>query len=200
MAPIYIVDDDTGFRTGLAALFNSIDLKYHAFTSAEDFLEACCAELEPGVVLLDVRMGGMDGLSMQAELNRKNIKMAVIVLTGHAEVRESVRAMKAGAIDFIEKPFDESSLLSAVEEGLKFLSTDISENESLKSKIDSLTAREKQVLSGLMEGLGNSAIADKIGLSRRTVELHRNTLMLKIGASRQCEAVRVAMMAGFIPT
>jgi two-component system response regulator FixJ len=151
--------------------------------------------LDVGCILLDIRMPGMDGLEVQQALKEAGVSLPVIIMTGHGDVPLSVKAMKAGAIDFIEKPFEKGTLLSALEQGLAVLQRSGDSRERAKSaavRLQVLTPREREVLDGLAEGLPNKTIAYDLGISPRTVEIHRANVMNKLGVRSLSEALRLA--------
>jgi two-component system, LuxR family, response regulator FixJ len=201
-ATLFIVDDDDAIRDSLqllleAAGFNNI----RAYASSRRFLEA--ATPQPGdCLLLDIRMPDMDGLELQAELNRRGSRIAVIFMTGHGDVPIAVRAMKAGATDFIEKPFAESLLLDAVRRALAHAverSRQTEEAGETHRRLATLTAREREVLEGMVAGRPNKVIAYDLGISPRTVEIHRARVMDKMQARSLSALVRMAIAAGIAP-
>jgi two-component system response regulator FixJ len=154
--------------------------------------------LEPGCILLDIRMPGMDGLEVQAALRDKGITLPVIIMTGHGDVTLAVQAMKAGALDFIEKPFEKAVLLSALEHGidrLKRSAANVERADEAAVRLQALTPRERDVLDGLAKGLPNKTIAYDLGISPRTVEIHRANLMSKLEVKSLSEALRIAFAA-----
>ena len=194
---VHIVDDDSAVRDALTLLMQSDNVPCWAYNSAEDFLEKH-AQLKLGCLLLDVRMPGMSGLQLIDELNKQNISIPVIFITGHGDVAMAVDAMKAGATDFIEKPFDNDYLLEKVHSCL----TDcicLDSTKELKSQMDArlalLTKREKQVMDLLVDGKQNKIIADELNISVRTVELHRAKVMEKLQAHSLSDVVRTALQA-----
>jgi two-component system response regulator FixJ len=154
--------------------------------------------LEPGCVLLDIRMPGMDGLEVQKALRDKGVTLPVIIMTGHGDVSLAVQAMKAGAVDFIEKPFEKAVLLSAIEHGVERLRKSAAEFDRADEaavRLQALTPREREVLDGLAKGLPNKTIAYDLGISPRTVEIHRANVMSKLGVRSLSEALRLAFAA-----
>jgi two-component system response regulator FixJ len=155
-------------------------------------------ELEPGCILLDIRMPGMDGLEAQEALRSRGVTLPVIIMTGHGDVSLAVQAMKAGAVDFIEKPFEKAVLLSAIDQALDRLKRSAASREQTDEalvRLQALTPREREVLDGLAKGLPNKTIAYDLGISPRTVEIHRANLMSKLGARSLSEALRLAFAA-----
>ena len=182
-------------------MLGTAELSSRPFASGADFLESL-GEVEPGCILLDIRMPEIDGFEVMAELARRGIDWPVIVMTGHGEVSIAVRAMKLGAVDFIEKPFDEGLLLSSLERAFGLL-RDRGEKAERKrqaeERIASLTAREREVLQGLMGGLPNKVLARRLGISLRTVEMHRANMMDRLQASSLAEALTLAVQAEIDP-
>jgi two-component system response regulator FixJ len=201
-ASIFIVDDDDAIRDSLQLLLEAAGFtNIRAYASSRRFLEA--ATPQPGdCLLLDIRMPDMDGLELQAELNRRGSRLAVIFMTGHGDVPMAVRAMKAGATDFIEKPFAESLLLDAVHRALAHAverTRQSEENGEVHRRLAMLTAREREVLEGMVAGRPNKVIAYDLGISPRTVEIHRARVMDKMQARSLSALVRMAIGAGIAP-
>jgi len=195
---IHLVDDEEAIRkaTGFALKTSGYDVLTYA--SGVEFLKAA-KSAQMGCVVLDVRMPDLDGLEVQAAMAARGIAMPVIVLTGHGDVSLAVRAMKAGAIDFLEKPFEKAVLLQAVTRAFSHIDNlDIRALESSAAavRIAALTPREQEVLEGLANGLPNKTIAFDLGCSSRTVEVHRASLMAKLQAHSLSEALRIAFAAG----
>ncbi|MDO9126155.1 response regulator FixJ [Parvibaculum sp.] len=195
---VFIVDDDTAVRESLRALLESAALNVDDFSSAAAFLGSYVPH-RPGCLVVDIRMPDMDGLELQEELVRRSIELPVIVVTGHADVPLAVRAMKAGAVDFIEKPFDDNLLLDgigrALEAGRQRRShADFS--QAARTRIAGLTQREREVLEHLVSGQSNKVIAYELDISPRTVEVHRANLMEKMRARTLSDLVRMALEAG----
>ena len=195
---VFVVDDDIDARDSLCALLESADLTGEAYESAQAFLDAYQPD-RPGCLIADIRMPDMDGLALQEELNRRHAGLPVIVVTGHADVPLAVRAMKAGAVDLIEKPFDDALLLATVRRALA-LAHNAREQavaaDSAKTRIASLSARERQVLELLVAGQPNKLIAYELDISPRTVEIHRAHVMDKMEAKSLSDLVRAAIAAG----
>ncbi|MDB5362131.1 MAG: fixJ [Rhodospirillales bacterium] len=201
-AVVHLIDDDEGVRQAVAFLLSSAGLAVRVHESAVGFLEVL-PTLQPGCIVSDVRMPGMDGLELQRRLKSLGIKLPMIIMTGHADVSLAVEAMKAGAVDFIEKPFDDELILSAIRAALDLYDrTGYRETEIAQTqvKLKSLTAREREVLDGLLAGHPNKTIAYDLGLSARTVEVHRASLMTKMGATSLSELVRMSLVAGVLPS
>jgi two-component system, LuxR family, response regulator FixJ len=193
---VHIVDDDAAVRRSLERLLGSAGLKTRAYDSAESFL-ASRSQMDEGCVLLDIRMPGMDGLDLQIRLNELHFELPVIIMTGHGEVQIAVRAMKAGAVDFVEKPFDDEYLLSAIGRALgrKKRAAWDQEIDDLIKQVSGLSPREREVLEHLIAGRSTKAIAHSLGLSVRTIEVHRARMMERLGVRSLAEAIRIAVTA-----
>ncbi|HWA30157.1 MAG TPA: response regulator [Rhizomicrobium sp.] len=191
---VCIIDDDAGVRESLHELLDAAGYRPEVFARAADFLASetlsRCACL-----ITDIRMPEMDGLALQEELNRKQHRLPVIVITGHGDVPLAVRAMKAGASDFIEKPFKHETLLAAVERALAPMPP-VALDASVTRRIGSLTEREREVLDLMVLGHPNKMIAQKLDISFRTVEVHRARVLAKMQAANVAELVRLMMGAG----
>jgi two-component system, LuxR family, response regulator FixJ len=197
-ATVHIIDDDRMARESLQWLIESAGLAVRVFDSGLDFLDA----VEPstcGCVLLDVRMPDINGMELYARLKRMGILLPVIIVTGHADVAMAVRAMKAGAYDFIEKPYNDALMLERVQSAI---STDQQQRDAqqrvmaIKARVALLTPREQEVLHYVLRSTQNKMIAAKLGISIKTVELHRANLMTKMQARTSTELVRLALLAG----
>lgn len=196
---VHVVDDDEAVRRSLAMLLASFGLITETYDSAEAVLSRLPG-LRPGCLVIDIRMPGMDGLALQAELAQRGCGLPVVVVTGHADVGLAVRAMKTGAVDFIEKPYSEDDVLRAVTSALARMADARQSSASIdaaQARIAGLTPRERDVLSRLVDGRPNKVIAHELGISPRTVEIHRANLMEKLGCRSLAEAVRIAITAGF---
>ena len=193
-AAIHVIDDDEAMRDSLMFLLESAGMTSLSYESAEQFLDGA-ARLSAGCVLTDVRMPGMSGLDLVRRLQEIGVRLPVVVMTGHADVPLAVEAMKAGAADFIEKPFNDESMLRALRAALDQGQED-GDRAELVRRIESLSARERQVLEGLVAGRANKVIAYDLGISPRTVEVYRANLMTKMGAGSLSELVRMALGAG----
>ena len=195
---IHLVDDEDSIRRSAGFMLRTSGYEVQTYASGVDFLKEV-RNVEAGCILLDVRMPGMDGLEVQAELNSRGVGMPVIVLTGHGDTTTAVTAMKAGAVDFLEKPFEKAVLLEAIEAAFQRLHRTVdataSEREA-KVRIAALTQREQDVLRGLVRGHPNKTIAYDLGISPRTVEVYRANLMGKLGVRSLSEALRLAFAAG----
>jgi len=193
---VYIVDDDPAMRNALSLLLKTENLHARVFSSAEEFLETVDSS-HCGCVLLDVRMPGLSGLELQQVLKQKQVTMPVIIMTGYADVPMAVQAMKSGAIDFIEKPFDNERLLQQLQLCLQKVGAQHSEQDrqhAIAEKIQRLTRRERQVMDLLVAGHQNRVIAEKLGISPRTVEIHRARVMEKLEAHSLSDVVRLALI------
>lgn len=195
---VYLVDDDEAIRRSAGFMLKTSGYQVKAFTSGVELLKEV-KELSPGCILLDVRMPEMDGLQVQQALQERGIGYPVVVMTGHGDVGVAVQAMKAGAVDFIEKPFEKAVLLSAVEEGFGRIDQagrSRARAEEAQVRLQALTPRERDVLEGLVRGHPNKTIAYDLDISPRTVEIHRANLMSKLGVASLSEALRIAFAAG----
>lgn len=196
--PVHVVDDDIAVRQSLAFLFATAGISTRLHESAQAFLQLSPDETI-GCLVTDIRMPGIDGLELQRLLKQRGDTIPVIVITGHGDVPLAVAAMKEGAVDFIEKPFDDEAILRAVRAALdshgRVLAKQ-SETAEIGSRLSSLSERERQVLEGLIEGHANKTIAFNLSISPRTVEIYRANLMTKMQASSLSELVRMAVAAG----
>jgi two-component system response regulator FixJ len=194
---VHLVDDDDSVRRSVGFMLKTSGYLVNSYETGTDLLKQA-RQLAPGCILLDIRMPGLDGLEVQQQLQAMGIGLPVIIMTGHADIPMSVRAMKAGAIDFVEKPFEKAVLLSAVEEAFSFLSRSDFGRERAKRaavRLQVLTPRERDVLGGLAKGLPNKTIAYDLGISPRTVEIHRANLMSKLEVRSLSDALRLAFAA-----
>lgn len=197
---VFVLDDDDGVRDALRALFESFDLSVMTYGSAESFLRDLSSDWV-GCIVLDVRMPGLSGLELQEELAAMNISLPVIIVTGHGELPMAVKAMKAGAVDFIEKPFDDDVILGSVREAFSRgskLRAETASSEAVKVNLKRLTARELEVLEQVALGHPNKVIAYNLGISSRTVEIHRARVVEKMQARNLAHLVRMAIAAGII--
>lgn len=196
---VHVVDDHPAIRRSLALLLQAAGHTVMLHESGDALLEAADAGLEPGCIILDVRMPGRDGLAVMELLARRPLALPVIIVTGHGDIPLAVRAMRAGARDFIEKPYPEERILGAVEEALEAARAAVDEKAraaEAQARIATLTPREGEVLAALVSGQSNKGTAAKLGISPRTVEVHRAHLMEKLGVRSLPEAVRMYLAAG----
>jgi FixJ family two-component response regulator len=191
---VHIIDDDQAMRDGLDSLFRSVGYKVHLFSNAADFLQSGKAS-EPGCLVLDIRLPGMNGLDFQQHLADAGSSMPIVFITGHGDIPMSVRGMKNGAIDFLPKPFREQDMLDAVSTALH---TDtlqrekLSQERELQERYETLSPREKEVMSEVARGQMNKQIAFTLGLSEITVKIHRGNGMRKLGARSLTEFIQLA--------
>jgi len=196
--PVYIVDDDVSLRNSLRFLLSNAGRRVVSFERGTDLLSDL-SRIEPGPIILDVRLPGMDGLQVQAEISRRGCTMPIIVTTGHGDIPMAVRAMKAGAVDFLTKPFARDDLLAALKQAEDRISARDSECEQhihALDRLNVLTAREFEVLNELARGLPNKSIGYDLGISSRTVEIHRAKAMLKLDVHSFPDLLRIAFAAG----
>jgi two-component system, LuxR family, response regulator FixJ len=195
---VFVVDDDQGIRESLCWLIESVGLNVETFASATEFLDGYDPK-KAGCLVLDVRMPGTSGLDLQDELLTKENTLPVIIITGHGDVPMAVRAMKAGAVDFIEKPFNDQVLLDRIQHAIA-ANAEARETEARRAdvmrRLDVLTPREHEVLKMLVAGKRNREIAEELGVSQKTIEVHRANVMSKMEADRLADVVHMAMLAG----
>lgn len=195
---IHLVDDDEAIRHSASFMLRHAGFRVKTYADGVTFLEQA-AQAEKGCILLDVQMPQMDGLEVQEALNQRGVAMPVIVLTGHGDVGVAVRAMKAGAVDFVEKPYAKDTLIEALTRAFERLETRRREevlSDEARGLIERLTPRERDVLLGLVDGQTNKSIAESLDISPRTVEIHRANVMEKMGASSLSTVLRIAFAAG----
>lgn len=193
---VFVVDDDQAIRNSLKWLIESVGLRVKTFDSADAFLAACYPGLA-GCLLLDVRMPGMSGLELQTHLRRQEFRMPVIIITGHGDVAMAVQAMKDGAVDFIEKPFNDEALLGSIRNALDYDKEWRGANAikaEVAARLAELTPREHEVMMMVTDGKSNKEIAAALGVSTKTVEAHRARVMEKMRAGSLAELVRMALI------
>ncbi len=192
---VFIVDDDTGVRSSLRVLLKSVGIASTPLASAQEFLETY-DPAQPGCLLLDIRMPGMSGIELQQELNRVGAIVPVIFITGHGDIPMAVEAMQQGAFDFLQKPFRDQDLLDRVQRALEKDKSNralLREKNRIQERRDSLTPREREILELMTRGKPNKVMAADLGVSQRTVEIHRARVMEKMGASSLAQLVRMVM-------
>jgi two-component system, LuxR family, response regulator FixJ len=195
---VYVIDDDSAMRESLQFLLRTANIRARTYESATAFLDALPRD-SSGCVVTDVRMPGLSGLELLRKLKELGVVLPVIVITGHADVPLAVEAMKGGAADFIEKPFDDEVLLASVRAALKVQDGQAGQQAAraaIAERLGGLSARERQVLDGLVGGLPNKTIAYDLGISPRTVEIYRANVMTKMEAASLSDLVRMALVGG----
>lgn len=195
---VFVIDDDADLREALSSLFRSVGLQVKAFATAPEFLQIKLPE-GPTCLVLDVRLPGLSGLDFQAELTRAKIEIPIVFMTGHGDIPMTVRAMKAGAVEFLPKPFRDQDMLDAVQTGLerdRGRRKNASETTKLRADFDTLTAREQEIMGLVTSGLMNKQIAGQLGVSEITVKVHRGSVMRKMNARSLADLVRMADALG----
>jgi len=194
---VFIVDDDASIRFAMEALMESVNLNHEIFASADEFLEKN-TEQRPGCLVLDIRMPGLGGLELQEELIRRGNTLPIIFITGHGDVPMAVEAMQKGAVDFIQKPFRDQELLDRIREALatdQHRREEQQQHEEVANRLDKLTNREREVFDLVVTGKPNKVIAYELGVSQRTVEIHRARVMEKMQARSLADLVKMHMTA-----
>ncbi len=192
---VFVVDDDEGVRNSLRFLLKSVGLATRLLASASEFLETCKPS-QPGCLVLDVRMPGMSGLELQQQLNLRGAVIPVIFITGHGDIAMAVEAMQQGAFDFLQKPFRDQDLIDRIQRALERDARNrasLEEHVKIRERLDSLTPREREVLALMTRGKPNKVMAAELGVSQRTVEIHRARVMEKSGAASLAQLVRMVM-------
>jgi two-component system, LuxR family, response regulator FixJ len=199
---VYVIDDDREVRTMISRMLGSFDgFRAHPFVSAADFLEQA-GTLKPGCILLDLRMPDIDGFAVLERLRTMDLVWPAIVLTGAGDVSGAVQAMKLGAVEFLEKPVRLDTLETSLTAAARLLDERLADSErrrQARNKVEQLSAREQEVLQGLMAGQSNKELARSLGIGLRTVEMHRGHMMERLGASSVAQAVAMAIDAGLRP-
>lgn len=196
---MFVVDDDASVRKALTRLLHSHGFAVESFASARDFMAYGDLPGEPSCLVLDVRMPELDGLGLQERIGRAGLDVAVVFLTGHGDVPTTVRAMRAGAVDFLEKPFEADDLVAAVRRALAVSERTRAartERDELEARLGVLTPREREVLALVAAGLTNKVIADRLGTTEKTIKVHRGRVMGKMGAPSFAELVRMVEKLG----
>jgi two-component system, LuxR family, response regulator FixJ len=198
LAPtVFVVDDDEGVRNSLRFLLKSLGIACRALSSANEFLDTYKPD-QPGCLVLDVRMPGMSGIELQQQLNVRGAVIPVIFITGHGDVPMAVEAMQQGAFDFLQKPFREQDLIDRIQRALERDSrtrATLAEHANIRKSLESLTPREREVMILMTRGLANKVMAAELGLSQRTIEIHRARVMEKSGAASLAQLVRMVLNA-----
>jgi FixJ family two-component response regulator len=195
---VFVVDDDPGLCEALSYLLESVDLACETYPRPLDFLRSYGAD-RPGCLVVDVRMPGMSGLEFQEELAARGCTLPIIMITGYADVPMAVRAMKAGAIEFLEKPFGDQVILETIQQAIerdRQTRRQACERADFRSRYERLTQREREVMHLLVDGMSNKQVATKLRLARKTVETHRANLIAKMGVDSVAGLIRQALLAG----
>ena len=195
---VMVVDDDSGVRNAMRSLLKSVGLESAQYASAQEFLSAY-QPTQPGCLVLDIRMPGMSGLELQQQLNLRGAVIPVIFMTGHGDIPMAVEAMQHGAFDFLQKPFRDQDLLDRIQRAIvkdDELRKSLGEHARIKTHLESLTPREREVLDLLTQGKQNKSIAQDLGVSPRTIEIHRARVMEKMDAQSVAELVRMMLDLG----
>ena len=201
-ATVFLVDDDASVRRALARLIRSAGYRVEAFPSARDFLDRGPAADGPACLVLDIRMPGLTGLDLQGELQKNDSILPIIFITGYGDIPMSVKAMKAGAVDFLPKPVNDAALLRAIEQALARAAREVAEfaeRKDIQRRLGTLTPRERQVLEHVIGGQLNKQIAFDLGTVERTIKVHRARVMNKMHVGSLAELVRIAEKIGIPP-
>lgn len=200
-AIVFIVDDDPSVRKALGRLLRSFGFQVEVFSAAQKFLEHKLPDA-PGCLVLDVRLPGLDGLELQRSLSEANVTLPIVFITGHGDIPMTVRAMKAGAVDFLPKPFEDQDLLNAVRQAI---AKDVQARQEqadvtvLQQRVDALTPREREVLELVVSGMLNKQVGHQLGITEKTIKVHRAQVMHKMQAGSLAELVRMAEKVGIKP-
>jgi FixJ family two-component response regulator len=198
---VFVVDDDEGIREGLGLLLETVGQSYELYSSAIEFLDAYDAS-KGGCLVLDIRMPQMSGLDLQEKLSEQGSLLPIIFITGHGDIQMAVEAMRRGALDFIRKPFREQDLLDRINQALAFDAgkrKNIAERQQLVDKVAALSEREREVFHRVANGEMNKFIAQDLGISARTVEVHRSQVMKKLGVRTLAQLVRIKIETELMP-
>ena len=198
---IYLIDDEEAIRHSASFMLRHAGFAVDTYSNGPDFLSGLNNDVQ-GCVLLDVRMPEMDGLTVLSRIRDVSATLPVIILTGHGDVSTAVAAMKNGATDFLEKPFEKTAILKSIDEAFARIEMGAAQQETQKmarAKLDVLTSRERDVLELLVDGHTNKSIAEKLGISARTVEIHRSNLMMKLEADSLSSVLKIAFNANLNP-
>jgi FixJ family two-component response regulator len=201
-ATVFVIDDDPSVREAIENLVNSVGVRVEVFETAQAFLHSKRLDV-PGCIVVDVRLPGLSGLDLQRELTTHNVTLPVIFITGHGDVPMSVRAMKAGALEFLTKPFRDQDLLDAIQEALerdRMIRRQRADAAKLRDRFEGLTSREREVMRLVVTGLLNKQVAGELGISEITVKLHRAQVMKKMGVNSLAELARMAERLGIVPS
>jgi FixJ family two-component response regulator len=196
---VFIVDDDSSVRTALDALLRSVGVQVQSFCSPDEFLKSDIPEEVPGCIVLDVRFPGQSGFHLQSEINRMEFPIPIVFLTGYADTKMTVKAMKAGAIDFLNKPFREEDMLDAIAQAINChrVRLNMAKNvKQVRARYDLLTPREREVFAHVAAGLLNKQIGKELDISEYTVKIHRKNAMEKMGATNVVDLIHQAMTLG----
>lgn len=190
---VYVLDDDQAIREGIKDLVETLDMPAQTFSNAEEFLDLCKSEVVHGCLVLDIRMPGIGGMELQNKLIEENIHLPVVIITGHGDVPMAVKAIKNGAVDFIEKPFREQVLLDSIKKALEKtekIAEEQKQRKAYQEKLKTLTERESEVINHLISGKSDKEIAHDLFVSQRAVAFHRSHILEKMGAKSTVELTR----------
>lgn len=199
---VFVVDDDDGVRDAVGMLLESVDIVHALYASADEFLAAYQPGTDRTCLVLDIRMPGMSGLELQEQLASRGWNVPIVFITGHGDIPMAVEAMRRGALDFIRKPFRDQELLDRINEALRIDEAQRSQQAQLQraqALLNSLTPREQQIFTRVCQGQANKVMAAELGISERTVEIHRSQVMQKSGARSLAELVRLSLLLEQVP-